>query len=553
MTDEQMNDKNIARIGIQGVRLKKYEEVVSDCIEKVLLPTYFSLPKHPSPEKIDLISYALVKQSSHESSNSLLPDTCQEGDSLVSSKNEEIPSPEWPFNILPEAACIRALPGPIDVDRPSGKLSGMRAVKKEWQIRSIIQCLLAMLPDSAFGPITEPFVSEAKIKIVDFGGGTGHLSLPLALLLPKCEVVLVDLKATSLELVHRKAQDLIQPKKSSNAVNDDSFDNEAIMSSKKSNVKKAKRQRPKPPGASRDADLTKHANMIRQCKYMPNLSTYHGSISRYAQQHDFDVGMSLHCCGEGTDIVLRACGTAKASFIVSPCCVGKLSKQKRNPYVYHATSSNEATISYPQSKIFCQTITSSEKFDTLAKAADYSEMKDIRTSRGATRRTAKALLEMDRLLYMKENFEYDDVALTRMLPWEASPKNDILIGWFKYGQFSSKLHSPYHSSDAKKGWTQCSECNADITMAVKQLISPDLTEAACAASSGGSTDWTKEEMEEYEQALNDFFHSDLRVKRFPTGMGKRKRKLVHFLAEKMRFKHWSEGKKFADKIVVIGK
>jgi methylase of polypeptide subunit release factors len=46
---------------------------------------------------------------------------------------------------------------------------------------------------------------QASNTIVDFGWGSRHLSIPLALLLPNCEVIVVDLKAASLRLVHEKA------------------------------------------------------------------------------------------------------------------------------------------------------------------------------------------------------------------------------------------------------------------------------------------------------------------------------------------------------------
>ena len=166
--------------------------------------------------------------------------------------------------------------------------------------------------------------------------------------------------------------------------------------------------------------VTIHENVLKQSEDLPNLFTYHGSIQNYAEEHgQFDIGLGLHACGEATDLVLRACGKAKANFVVSPCCVGKLKKKKRNPYIYHATAANEATISYPQSSMFCTIIPKGEKFDALAKAADYGEMENLRTPRNASRRTAKSLLEMDRLLYMKETYGYDDVVglFARFFHW----------------------------------------------------------------------------------------------------------------------------------------
>ena len=64
---------------------------------------------------------------------------------------------------------------------------------------------------------------------------------------------------------------------------------------------------------------------------------------------------------------------------------------------------------------------------------------------------------------------------------------------------------------------------------------------------------SKEEIDEFTTILQLFMETDLSSKRFPTSLGPRKRKLVHFLAEKMNLIHWSEGKKNADKIVVVAK
>lgn len=41
--------------------------------------------------------------------------------------------------------------------------------------------------------------------------------------------------------------------------------------------------------------------------------------------------------------------------------------------------------------------------------------------------------------------------------------------------------------------------------------------------------------------------------RFPTGMGARKRKLIHFVAENLGISHWGEGRKDAEKTVVVAR
>lgn len=565
------NSTTVARIGIQGIRLKKFEEVVCDCLNSGIRPNYFPLPQLSNGERKALIEKGVQLSPYHWSS------TCsEESDENLNDHNEtkqKIPPLPWPFNILHPAVGVREI---IHSNHNNmlqnsiqtlGKLSGMRAARKEWQLCSMIQCLLAILPAQALGSkdVNSSSNDGDRIKIVDFAGGTGHLALPLALLLPKCEIILVDLKATSLELVHEKAKDLttstiMVPESQENmetvSVNhtgkneDDNINYDATIKKKK------KKKRPKPTGASRDIDVTCHSNTLRQCKHLTNLYTFHGSISSYAENNDFDIGLSLHCCGEGTDLVLRACGEANAHFVVSPCCVGKLSSQKNNPYIYHATAKNEATVSYPQSSSFCQIIPNRDKFDSLAKAADYSDIDEMRSNRNATRRTAKALLESDRLFFMKERYGYDEVVLTRMSPWEASPKNDILLGWFNKNR--KCLRGPYNDGGGTENVVPCVDCNADIGLAVSKLILPESSERTeglptLKDSSSDAVDWSKDEFDEVTYILQQFKQSDSSLKRFPTRMGTRKRKLVHFIAEKMNLLHWSEGKKVSNKIVVIAK
>ena len=524
-------------MGVQGVRLKKFEEAVADILaHESCVPNYLPLPSLPNADIRELVSSSI--QANPIFKSKIEAETSRHVE-------DDTPPPEWPFSILPLDAGVRSK-AKNDRSRSTGKLPGMKAVKKEWQLKSLIQCVLAMLPSSAFGAANGS--EEKKIRIVDFAGGTGHLSLPLAVLLPKCEIVLVDLKGASLELAHLKAEELVNPSKE---------DLDEDVSSHHLTGKKKKKKRPKPPSESHLNDVTIHANILRQSKHLPNLYTYHGSISTYAKEHnDFDIGLGLHACGEATDIVLRACGQAKANFIVSPCCVGKLSQTKQNTYIYLATAGNEPTISYPQSSVFCQIIPSSGQFDVLAKAADYSEMEDMRTCRNATRRTAKALLEMDRLFYMKETYGYDDIALTRMDPWEASPKNDIIIGWTTR---SNGVGCPYKGTEGGvDNIVPCADCNADIKMAVNQLISTGVSHedgkhTTDKTSSGDHVDWTKDEQDEIEAELQAFLKSSELVYKFPRGMGWRQRKLVHFVAERNNLRHWSEGKKYADKIAVVGK
>jgi hypothetical protein len=426
------------RVGVRGVTYKQFEQVVADLLPTIQ-PCFFKIPPRPT-----------------------------EG---------------WPFDVLPNAARVQG--------SCKGQLQGIRAIRKENQLRSLLQCIIAMLPDTV-----------SQFSIVDFGGGTGHLSIPLALLLPHCQVTVVDLKAASLRLVHEKAMQFCH---------DD--DQEEMFCYPKGN------------------DLTKHDQIKRPCRGIPNLYTFHGSMEVY--DHDFDLGVSLHACGEASDLVLRACGRAGAQLVVAPCCVGKLNRRVLNPYVYHATGENFPTITYPQSSAF-EGIFPND-WDALTKAADYSDWDEMRSSRNATRRTAKALLETDRLLFLQEHYNYS-TALVRMDPWEASPKHDVLLAW----------HSEEWSPFKEHAMEPDDACNADMQMSLNYLLEADELEK-------DSVDWTLEEQRQIEEELQHFMNCNERKYIFPTRMGGRKRKLVHYVAEQLGLAHWGVGLKDADKTVAVGK
>eukprot|EP01138_Halocafeteria_seosinensis_P015951 gb/GECG01016278.1/.p1 GENE.gb/GECG01016278.1/~~gb/GECG01016278.1/.p1 ORF type:complete len:473 (+),score=51.87 gb/GECG01016278.1/:1-1419(+) len=101
-------------------------------------------------------------------------------------------------------------------------------------------------------------------KIVDFCGGSGHLSVLLAYLLPSCDVLLVDYNRRSLDIALERASSL----------------------------------------------------------QLTNLNISHSSIEEFSE--DFDLGIGLHACGAATDVILHKCMERRAAVLVAPCCVGKL-------------------------------------------------------------------------------------------------------------------------------------------------------------------------------------------------------------------------------------
>jgi hypothetical protein len=447
-------------VGVKGVRLKKFEQVVAAVLTHVQ-PAYIELPP--------------------------LPDS-------YSTRSED-----WPFDELPKASrVLGSLEGQL--------LDVKRATRKEHQIRSIFRCVLSLLPKDL---LEQEKGVDYKYTIVDFGGGSGHLGIPLALFLPACRVIVVDLSEKRLQLLHRKTK---QCKDSVVGATERSTPNDALSPC-----------------------------ILEACQGVPNLFTFYGAVEAFHET--FDMAVALHLCGEATDVALRKCGHVKAqALVVAPCCVGKLSREKKNPYIFLANGSDTPTVKYPQSWMFCQFLDNETDWNALAKAADYGDMEESRTCRNAARRTAKALLETDRKLFLEEVYSFR-TALTRMDPWEATPKNDILMAW---------------RQDLKPNF-QCftdQECQADIQWTIDHLLVPTSngdTSDNKYNQAENSVDWSRDEEQEIRNKLQDLVASENEKLAFPTRMGGRMRKLVHYVAEQMELPHWSEGVKDGEKIVVVGR
>ncbi len=454
------------RYGVHGVRLKHFEQVLADILPSVQ-PNYVSLPPPPL------------------SNNATL----------------------WPFDRLPASARVFG-------NNPGQLPKIERATRKEQQLQSMLRCILQLIPSH--------HEKESSFTIVDFGGGSGHLGIPLALLLPECRVIVVDLGKRSLDLMHEKAELVMREIKE-----------DSSLSIHKSKL-------PIPSWVEIDP-------AFRCCGrdgILENLLSFHGPVENYTGP--IDMALALHLCGQATDVTLRKAASVDAvAIILAPCCVGKLSQQVRNPDVFHATGQNIATVSYPQSSTFCQLISQQADWDALVKAADYSNEQESRTSRNATRRTAKALLETDRRLFLETTYNYR-TALMRMDPWEATPKNDILVAW---NPQKIQIHDTFAIPDL--------DCMADLDVVTAQLLKPSAGSSSIAVD---NSDWTKGEEKDIEDQIQNFLNrtADTEDKMdqvfiFPTRMGGRKRKLIHFVARRLDLAHWCVGDKDSEKSVAIAR
>jgi Methyltransferase domain len=388
------------------------------------------------------------------------------------------PSPQekndWPYRTLPAAARVGgSLPGQI--------ADPVRARAKEDQVRSMLRCILPFVPNDDENSAT----TTTEYSMVDFGGGTGHLSIPLALLFPRCRVICVDLGHHSLQLLHQKATQCMSPNAEL-----------PVMKDHDSNMPQL------------------------QTTAIPNLFTFHGPVHKL-DDIPFRIAIALHLCGEATDAVLRMPASQNATFIAAPCCVGKLATTSRNPYIFQATGGNRPTIAYPQSRCFRDVLcgdSAEEDWNALAKAADdCSGVYNI----------AKSLVEADRALFLQEQFGYRTV-LRRIEPATATPKRDILVAWLPQHHVAMETAAP-----------------SVVNLSPKETIEANNTPSL-----------PNEEVDAIRQQLLTWMNdgataSNERI--FPTGMGARRRKVIHQQAEVLGLKHWGVGQKNADKTVVVAK
>jgi len=180
-------------------------------------------------------------------------------------------------------------------------------------------------------------------KIVEFGCGTGNLSLSLASLFPAAHFILIDMKPVCLQLARIRAK----------------------------------------LAGLRNVDF--HDGKIEDVDF------------------DFDIGLALHVCGCATDLAMDQCYRAKASFLVSPCCIGKL---------------KESVIQYPRSSWLKKSLSMEQYVGEVVSVADHN----------GKNREAKLVVEKDRMSWAEE-MGYECSFF--QMPPDAGPKGDIIVGNFK--------------------------------------------------------------------------------------------------------------------------
>lgn len=137
---------------------------------------------------------------------------------------------------------------PKDAHPEGGHLPASRLDRKREQLENLTRAVMT--------------IAKPGDVIVDFCSGSGHLGLLLAVLLPRCRVLLLENKYESLNRARTRGTKL-------------SLDNVSYLQS--------------------------------------NLDYFVGR---------FNVGVALHACGAATDLVIERCIARRASFVCCPCCYG---------------------------------------------------------------------------------------------------------------------------------------------------------------------------------------------------------------------------------------
>lgn len=230
-------------------------------------------------------------------------------------------------------------------------------------------------------------------------------------------------------------------------------------------------------------------------------------------EEDFDVVVALHACGGASDVVMAQAGKIGAMIVVAPCCVGG-GVARRGKVTGSATKSlvedfvQEGMIEweYAKSRKMRKLLREGE-FTKLARAADFGE----KGEGDEWRKVAKMILELDRKLWLEEGGY--EVRVVKMRPLECTPKNDVIVAW---------------KGDGSRRWDVDGEMGAFLESVregsvIRGLGVEEVGEVECILRT-----------EVCDGVDGEFW--------FPKELGKRKRKVVHAVAESMGLHHESFGK-----------
>lgn len=241
-----------------------------------------------------------------------------------------------------------------------------------------------------------------------------------------------------------------------------------------------------------------------------NFDTLLGDVGEV--KNEFDVAVALHACGGASDAVITRAGKVGAMMVVVPCCVGG-GVAERGGVTGSAVGSivedfvRGGLIEWRCAKsTTVQELLKEGEFGRLARAADFGE----RGGGDEWRRVAKMILELDRKLWLEEGGY--EVRVVKMRPLECTPKNDVIVAWKGKGRMWGVDEEVEAFLEGVKEGNVIRGLGVGEVREVEQVLRMEV----CDGTDG------------------EFW--------FPKGLGKRKRKVVHAVAESMGLYHESFGK-----------
>lgn len=294
---------------------------------------------------------------------------------------------------------------PESIHPQNGELGDERASNKQLQIEAMLRYILPMIDERL--AMREEHAKKhnlhlEKLKVVDFGAGSGHLGLIVAHLRSvHCDVTLVERKEYACQQARRRSR-------------------QAFLE---------------------DVVTIAQMSLHEFSGFDPLTNDMTTTTSPL-----FDLGISLHSCGVLTDAVLELCIQHRASFCLCPCCYGQAAKHLPDEYLprchtlrfMHDMPTPQLSVNKSKDfvslkdKRLCQRMGKIKPFYHIASAADCTSAANTLYVHSDNFRLAKRcmqVIDVDRLLWVRDLLPLDyNVSLADLEPLDITPKNNILLG-----------------------------------------------------------------------------------------------------------------------------
>ena len=269
------------------------------------------------------------------------------------------------------------LPPSVRPESPHCELNQSRAAHKRLQLQAMCPLALRLVDELYQQRNKNANEPTRRIHVVEFGAGSGHLGLLLAVLRPKkCHVTLIERK----EYACRQAQRRVDA------------------------------------AAGRLPNVTVLQSSIHDFarRFQPDDSV--DKDNQNATALTFDLGLALHSCGVLTDAALTLCLQQKAAFLLCPCCYGQLAAHLPSQFLPRSDAL-QALHTVPTPIV--------TPFVRVARAADCTTT-HVDSANFALAKRSMQLVDADRLLWARQHGYL--VHMTSLTPLSITPKNNIIAG-----------------------------------------------------------------------------------------------------------------------------